>query len=334
MSRSQGTILALTAAALTCFAVGCDAPIDDGEFATDLDDAEDETRGDADGGESGDTSAPSVDDLPLDPGIVLGRTIVVGPDGPFELTYENRDGIAFVGGDVELGPVDELPLPEDVDLEALSDLSIGDEDVTHGFTPVPLWGQAWPNGVVYYVAPDTGWDDLDERVDEAIETIEQLTNFDFVPIPESLSPYLSHIYFTTSFYLASGGSSDSVGRKGGRQYLRFSAYDQLIDDPPSERLVLHELGHALGLYHEHQRPDRDDYVLYLPFCVEQGQGHNFDKYVGFMWGPYDVSSVMHYRAGSLDNGVCNPLTSLTGATLGGDTLSSGDIAALNWAANF
>lgn len=31
--------------------------------------------------------------------------------------------------------------------------------------------------------------------------------------------------------------------------------------------VLHEFGHVLGLMHEHQRPDRDDYLHLEPFLT-------------------------------------------------------------------
>ena len=73
----------------------------------------------------------------------------------------------------------------------------------------------------------------------------------------------------------------------------------------------HELGHTLGLYHEHMRPDRDDYVIVHcdrvwdsqdgtpAACGEncRGYGCNFvklDPAIADWSGPYDSLSLMHY----------------------------------------
>ncbi|MCB0349832.1 MAG: hypothetical protein KDD38_01535 [Bdellovibrionales bacterium] len=64
--------------------------------------------------------------------------------------------------------------------------------------------------------------------------------------------------------------------------------------------VLHELGHAFGLTHEHQRSDRDQYVEVLRENIK-------DQFMGFTYKlnfmqqstelltPYDFLSIMHYR---------------------------------------
>ena len=65
--------------------------------------------------------------------------------------------------------------------------------------------------------------------------------------------------------------------------------------------VAHELGHALGLFHEHQRPDRDDFISVVRENIKTGQESNFSPvnptFIDYLGVPYDLTSDMHYRAG-------------------------------------
>ena len=56
---------------------------------------------------------------------------------------------------------------------------------------------------------------------------------------------------------------------------------------------LHELGHTLGLLHEHQRPDRDDYIVINTQNIEDGAQAQFMK-IGKVYGPFDFNSIMLY----------------------------------------
>jgi len=60
-------------------------------------------------------------------------------------------------------------------------------------------------------------------------------------------------------------------------------------------MVIHELGHLLGLWHEHARTDRDNNVLVLINNVGLQYQHNFEKVRPMrLLAPYDISSMMHY----------------------------------------
>ena len=62
--------------------------------------------------------------------------------------------------------------------------------------------------------------------------------------------------------------------------------------------MLHELGHAIGLYHEHNRPDRDQFIKILWGNIRGGSDSNFKinrPWLVNLWNiPYDYTSVMHY----------------------------------------
>ena len=61
-------------------------------------------------------------------------------------------------------------------------------------------------------------------------------------------------------------------------------------------VVLHEIGHALGLVHEHQAPERDQYIRILEENIQEDYRWVFNKYASAQsYGiPYDMSSLMHY----------------------------------------
>lgn len=74
-------------------------------------------------------------------------------------------------------------------------------------------------------------------------------------------------------------------------------------------IVVHELGHVVGFWHEHTRPDRDKYVDIFYKSIQPGgtsrlggrlslgQDYNFDKAkldeVDSLGEPYDFNSIMH-----------------------------------------
>ncbi|CAG5103570.1 Oidioi.mRNA.OKI2018_I69.chr1.g831.t1.cds, partial [Oikopleura dioica] len=79
---------------------------------------------------------------------------------------------------------------------------------------------------------------------------------------------------------------------------------------------LHEFFHALGFLHEHQRPDRDNFVDIHWENIRNGHASDFskismnqfsDNFIG-----YDINSVMHYSTDAFSNGNGPTLTLKSG----------------------
>jgi len=90
----------------------------------------------------------------------------------------------------------------------------------------------------------------------------------------------------------SGNSCSSfVGKQGGAQRISLAQYCVY-----NKGIIQHEFMHALGLFHEQARPDRDTYVNIQLENVRDGYSHNFNKKLTSkdLGNAYDYGSVMHY----------------------------------------
>ena len=58
--------------------------------------------------------------------------------------------------------------------------------------------------------------------------------------------------------------------------------------------IYHEFGHALALHHEHQRADRDSYLVVDVSGMTPDLRQWYQKYNYPLVGPYDLLSIMHY----------------------------------------
>ena len=86
------------------------------------------------------------------------------------------------------------------------------------------------------------------------------------------------------------GGLSAVGMSGGAQLL------QISPGAWNHSVVCHELGHALGLCHEHQRSDRDSFVSINTNNIVSGHLGDFVLLTSSQnKGAYDFLSVMHYR---------------------------------------
>ncbi len=227
-----------------------------------------------------------------------------------EVQYVEVEGQAVFEGCILLGKVEQMEALR-AEVDQSPGLQFLRNNEAFGLTVLPR--KLWPKGIMHYridpALPEQ------QRVRDAMKHWTDKTDIEFVE-RTSQSNYVT--------FKPSTGCAAHTGRQGGEQLV-------LLGPGCSTGNTIHEIGHALGLWHEQGRSDRDRYVTVRTENVADGKLHNFDQHIhdGIDRGGYDYGSIMHYGTHFFSKNGKPTIETKNGQAIGQrNALSAGDIAAI------
>lgn len=228
-----------------------------------------------------------------------------------ELLPQQPDGGAQLGMDMSMEGMSAQPLPDDVPpgymiIEGDIQVRIEDFEGGNGLTPRAVFGTVnyWGSTVPYDFAANVNA--TNQAL--AIAAMDEISARAGIIFRLRVGGDPDWIRFNASTF-----NNSPVGRQGGQQIINIVSWGTQI-------IIVHELYHSLGFWHEQAAPDRDTYVTinFANVCGSSGtpgnQCHpatcqscadsmgafiscafNFNIQAGTgLYGPYDFDSFMHY----------------------------------------
>ncbi len=238
------------------------------------------------------------------------------------VTYNQIGEMAIFEGDIALGSEEEMAAMASAVAAETADSVRETADATrpgevvHG-VGLPGLRFRWPDGLMPYTVVPA----LRNVVNQAIEHFRVNTRIRFVErTAANQAQFPNWVAFEQQ-----DGCWSQVGMRGGRQVISLGAGCETLG------IAVHEICHALGLWHEQSREDRDQAVRIVWANIQPGREHNFNQQIadGDDIGGYDFGSIMHYGRRAFSRNNQDTIVPTGGQAIGQrNGLSAGDIAAI------
>ncbi len=241
-------------------------------------------------------------------GRLYRKTLQTTDGTTYSFVAENKNDILIAEGDMLLGPAPSK-----------------DSAIAARGSGVSIIANRWHDGLIpFQFSTRLNDPDLISRIYQAVAHWNDKSSVRLVErTSENAAIFADYLEFTE------GGSCASyVGRLSGKQEIWASSNC-------STGSLIHEIGHAIGLLHEHTRNDRDQHILINYENILGGKEHNFaiPSTNAADLGDYDYGSIMHYGTGSFSkNGAptISPVADTSGIKVGQrNQLSEGDLQAVD-----
>lgn len=188
--------------------------------------------------------------------------------GTQTLVYEKNQGYALVEGDILLGKIENLNYQQAIITQKLG-------------------GTRWPRGIVpFEIAEELPFENK-LAIFQAMDHWKKHSKIQFIELNSTNRS--SHRDYISFIAMSGLRCSSFVGRQGGKQIISLSPHCTTMK-------TVHEIGHALGMWHEQSRGDRDYYVRIIWENIKEPFQYNFNQHIrdGEDYGEYDYDSIMHY----------------------------------------
>lgn len=188
--------------------------------------------------------------------------------GQKQVNYLEENGYAITEGDIIISKLSSIKQPSAV------------------FRP-KISGGRWPRGVVAFQIDENLPFANKLSVMQAIFHWQKNTHLTFIEVNnKNREDWPDYIKFVP----AEGTTCSSfVGRQGGEQVINLSPRCTAMN-------TVHEIGHAVGFWHEQSRGDRNYYIKINWDNIDEDHRYNFDQQLndGTDYEAYDYQSIMHY----------------------------------------
>jgi len=185
------------------------------------------------------------------------------------------------------------------------------------------WPKTNDRVIIPYVIDSDVYDMARAAIATAVTKFSQVTCIDFTQARDTSEHYVR--------FINGAGCYSYIGRVAGMDYQPIS----LGRGCGYVGTALHEMMHAIGFLHEHNRPDRDEHITVIwENLVNQAYRHNFRKQSAsrvIVSEPYDIGSILHFGPTSFAKRGTNTITLKDGTSFKPNRidLSPSDIRKIN-----